>query len=537
MTFNPTLLQPQCRHPVTGEVMWIYITQADTVAEILADGYFTSQGTGLGVNHGIVVIGSDGIRIIRVLSVAGDGSVNTAGGFFADEDIQIDSNVSPILPDIGGGSSPANLREELELIHRRLNLKGQRVNNIGTGVSLFIGSENDPDEPSAKVFNFRRIRAGTGIEIVPGEDNSLIINAIGGSGGGGPGGGGGGTGEATFGGPFHPLNIPVTVGLPTHPQSNQLLDQVFGIVPGRFNLNPFTFSPAVYFDDQAGGATAVLVASGQSNLPSGTRVPWNPSVMETPGDFNPDDSDSYVLIINRQTGRCFETYQTRYFASNNQLRCTNARVIKAGIELNDSANGNVFLKENCFRVSRGCGIQHCMGLILRKEIDAGVVPHANGIIWSNPTQGDFRAPALKGIGSANGGGANRGFMGLRIVWDGLSNADINNWLNGEAAPVRGMLQAIGISARDYGAIGTDHGGFPPLRRGGFGQVEHTVTAKWDQIGVTSGNVLTSLHRLFEPNLGKARVIAIPTYPGGNSATRAEYPGIDYPPFQLHTAPL
>lgn len=536
MTFNPNNLQPLGRHPETGNIVWVYVSSTDTLADIVEDGYMTAQGTGISVDDPFIVVATDGIRSIRAVSVDGTtGSVNTAGGVITPGDIVVDSANAPILPSIGGDATPTTLLEELELIHQRLNLKVQLGANLGNGASIFVGNIIDPEDPSVNTLNFRRLEAGDGIEI--NSDGDQITVSLAGTGGGGNTGGGGGGGSGSgdapwptplYGGAYHPFSIPANIGLPTKSNSSTLLNQVYNITPGRFNLNHKKFTPAIYDEALAGNATAVLSVSSPSisNLSSGQRIPWNPNVMTTPRQFDSGDSDSYTLIVNQQTGRCIELFKSTYNSSTNVMSCVRANIIQSGTGLS-GGNGDIFTKENGNTVSRGCGMPHAIGVILRSEIDAGFIPHATGLIWVNPTAFAFEAPMLKGIGANNGGGANRGFMGLRIVWSGLTSSDINNWVATKPAATRGPLQTIAKCLRDYGGFGTDHGGNASNKRGAM-QMEHELTAKWSQIGIVNNNILAGLHSLLEPNKSKARVIDLPSFPGGNSGLRAEYADVDYP---------
>ena len=197
MAFDASNIHPLGRHPITGNIVWIYISTVDALADILAAAYFTSTDTGLSVGDMILAGGTDATQLITVSAIDGAGDVTTVGGTVELEDIAIDSVTAPILPDIGGTVSPTNLREALERIHERLNTKIQNVLNIGTGVDIFSGLNTA--DPSNRRANLRRLQAGFGIEIeLVGETivvrNTEPANPNPNPGGGGTGGGTGGTG-------------------------------------------------------------------------------------------------------------------------------------------------------------------------------------------------------------------------------------------------------------------------------------------------------------------------------------------------------
>jgi Glycosyl hydrolases family 16 len=335
-----------------------------------------------------------------------------------------------------------------------------------------------------------------------------------------PTGGGGGAGELTFpkplyGGKYAPWSIPASL-LPTHQNSAQLLDQMFGACPGLLNSNINRFCPAIY-DISLANTTAILGGSLQnSNIAGGTLIPWNTSLFITPEDDDPADADSYTLLVNFTTGECLEFFQSTYNGGTNVLSSSSACRILANVDISGGV-GNVFTKENAWRISRACGIHHAAMMILRSEINAGLIPHALTWIYPNPTFKAFQPPAIKGVGNPGiGGEAGRGFMGLRIVFDGLTDADIETWLATlNPASVRPVYRTIARAARDYGFIASDHGGTRSLRRGAC-QFEHELSGKWSQFGITGGNTLGALHTLLGPNKAKARVIAQPVHAGNGS---------------------
>lgn len=352
------------------------------------------------------------------------------------------------------------------------------------------------------------------------------------SGGGGGGGGGGGVDDnlfpaTLFGGRFAPWAIHQSQ-IATHPNSANLVNQIYNVCGGNLTVNVDRFSQA-YYDIALANSTIQFVRTETNfggNLNTGAQIPWNFSLFETPGDFDPTDVDSYIILINEQTGLYYEFFKA--VVKNGRLEAGRGTLLKTGVD-NDGPNANVFTKQNVNRNSRACGIHHVIGPVLRRDVDRGRIDHALTITWPNPTQFAHQAPAIKGAGGT-GGGANRGFMGLRIVW-ALTENDINTWLtNHVPAAARPTMRLVAEAIRDFGMIGTDHSGSQSVGRGSC-SFEHELTAKWSQLGITQDNVRQVLDDLLgnQNAKNKARVLAIPTHVNGSDANVCCYPGIPYPP--------
>ena len=333
-----------------------------------------------------------------------------------------------------------------------------------------------------------------------------------------------GRAKPVFGTENAPWAIPA-VEISTHPNNQAILQELFDVCPGRININTDNWAPAVY--DVADATTVTTLNIGQpgwGNLANSDQVPWNPA-WELP-----TDGDAYVLVVDFTNGENWVFWQTtNYNAGSSVLTMTSARKIKVGTQLGHPTDANVLIKDNGFEQARGCGIQHAAMMVMREEIEAGLIPHCMSWGYPKPTLNAFVAPALKGIGNpSNAGGAGRGAMGYRVVWDGLTEADINNWLSSLPVEIRTVMRVIAECARDYGFMTSDNAGNESLKRGAT-HFENTRSGKWFELGLTNSNTLFALHTLLEPTmLGKARVLAEPTYPGGDSENAACYATAGYP---------
>ncbi len=187
MAFERDNLRPVGRNSVSGNVLWLYVSNVDPIADITAPGYVTGT-TGVAVLDMILAIGVDGTAEIGVESIGGAGEVTpfvNLGGVSA-ENVTVDQTN---LADIGGGTLDPNVQANLERIHNRLNLKFQRLENLGTGSGLFVGSQTDVE--SEKVGLLRSIAAGDGIAVDV--INDAVVISLSDTGGGTGGGGSGGT--------------------------------------------------------------------------------------------------------------------------------------------------------------------------------------------------------------------------------------------------------------------------------------------------------------------------------------------------------
>ena len=330
-----------------------------------------------------------------------------------------------------------------------------------------------------------------------------------------------------YGGPFAPWAIPAA-GLATDPRSAQLVQEIYNIVPGRFNLNTRRFCPAIFFEEDANTTATIQLFNkfgNISNIPNGSTVPWNANFL-FPGDTDSADTDSAACLVNASTGRCRVFITGSFNSGNGILRCSGAQEVQTGVGNTSGSPGNIFEKENGTRVLRACGIANPMMMILRSEIDAGLIPHATTLLWTLPTKFAFVPPAIKGPGFLNSPPSGRWAMGYRIVWD-LTDNDIDQWANGLNATVRTGLRAIAVALRDFGAIGTDGGGTQSAKTGVI-WMEHDNSAKWDQIGFSQSLTLRALHDLLEPNQAKARVLKPPVHVNGDVNNVACYPEFNYP---------
>ncbi len=346
MAFDPTKLRPVGRNSVTGNVLWFYVSNVDNIATITADGYITGI-TGVAVLDMILAVGVDGTAEIGVESIGGSGEVTpfvTIGGVLA-ADVVVDQEN---LTDIGGGALDPDVQANLERIHNRLNLKFQRLENIGTGSGVFAGSQTDVE--FEKVGEMRSIAAGAGIEVNV-INNSIVIAVAGsgGGGGGGSGGGGGGTG-GTDGSLIPPA--PADLGFDT--------GNALRYVTKNTSLNPI------------GGETAstkhTTVQAGVNAANPGDIVLVRSDVYaETVSMSNKAGSAANpIWVVAEERGKAF-------ISGFNQ----NARAGNSNFWTADSGGGGVFFKTN-----------------VRRPFFA---THNGDFLMYYKTEGDLRAASVSGV--------------------------------------------------------------------------------------------------------------------------------------------
>lgn len=326
--------------------------------------------------------------------------------------------------------------------------------------------------------------------------------------------------RSEFGGPYAPWNIPAR-GLATHPDNDRILRNLFSVVPGKWNINSAEWTPAIFYNvGSTPKARLHMNRPEWGNMRNGDEIPWNPDWK------HPADGDSYSLIIDADTGHCFEIWQTRYDRSSNKMNCGTALRILTSAHPRAGDMANVFEKENGFLFARGSGFHSAAMLGTRAEMEKGVIPHCLACSVPRPHRTRFRAPAIKAEG-AQGRDGDRPLLGTRVVFDGLTDADIQTWSGRFDHRLQSHMQTIAVSIRDYGMILADHGGEDGKDYGAV-QIEHTNTAKWGEIGFDPWKALTGLHSLLGANLDKARIIEEPRHVGGSSEGVAVYAGVDYP---------
>ena len=302
--------------------------------------------------------------------------------------------------------------------------------------------------------------------------------------------------QALFGGPFAPWNIPAET-LPTAPNSEALIDKLWDHTGGRFNLNAGKWTVAVYDAAEATSHAVVKVKHPDWGNLHGLTAPWNPAWRI------PDDKDAMVSVIDFRTGHNWEYWgDTRY--SNGRLFAGSARLIQNSIDPTMDDPANVFAKENGFRSSRASGLPIIYMMVTREEIESGHIPHALTLLWPSPAKKMYVGPAIKGPGRM-GGPSDRLPMGTRVVWD-ISDQDIDAWAATLDPRIRKGMRAIAVALREYGAIGTDHGGRAESRRGAI-WIEHEFSANWDEIGFSKEASFRALDPLLSRNKDRARVIA------------------------------
>ena len=128
-----------------------------------------------------------------------------------------------------------------------------------------------------------------------------------------------------FGGRWAPWAIP-SAQIDDHPQAGKFVAEFHRMCSGEINLNTHAWAIAKYFfDEHTPRARLDIRRPDWCNLDDGGLIPWNPSWRHA------DDGDSYVMLVEKRTGRCYLIWQTRYDASRNLMRCGTANIVLAGV--------------------------------------------------------------------------------------------------------------------------------------------------------------------------------------------------------------
>ena len=322
-----------------------------------------------------------------------------------------------------------------------------------------------------------------------------------------------------FGSRWAPWAIP-SAEIDDHPQADKFRAEFLEMCSGEVNLNTHAWAIAKYFFDEHTPRVRLDVEKPSwCNLTNQDTIPWNPNWPHA------TDGDSYVIIVHRQSGRCYRIWKTRYDHDRDIMRCGTASVVREHYKDNDSPHADMFTKSNGFHTSRAAGIALGHMLTTREEMDDGLIPHCLALALPKPSRDRRFAPATKHIGGTGSPGSGRLGTGVRIAFDGMTDDELQKWLQSFPDAVRRHMQAIGRAVRDYGFLLVDNGG-----NGKRGSVyfEHNITADWDGLGLTKNVMLQALFDLLVPNWNHARILAEPEFPEGDMNEMARYPGIDYP---------
>lgn len=233
-----------------------------------------------------------------------------------------------------------------------------------------------------------------------------------------------------------PWNVAVK-GLQVDPNSAHLADLFYNHAsdrPGNFNLN-LNEGFAVYSAKDATGMFKVDT-SYSTNI-DGKTIPWNPSWKA------PDTSDGKVIVLDPDTGREWDLWQTKFDGST--VHAVNGSLVPGDYHTYEGGN----------MPSRGAGIEYLAGLVRPEELAAGKIEHALAMTISN-TDGDrFVAPATKLEHPENPSGGIP--EGTRFALN-VTDAQIDSWTKTLPVAWQDEGHVIATALRDYGWFITDTSG-------------------------------------------------------------------------------
>jgi hypothetical protein len=233
-----------------------------------------------------------------------------------------------------------------------------------------------------------------------------------------------------------------------------------------------------------------------------------------------------VSVVDFDTGRNWEFWGNTLYADG-KLLVGSGNLIQAGVDTGSGDPANVFSKETGYRVIRASGFPSVYLMATRAEVEQGHIPHALTLLWTKPARQRYVGPAIKGAG-VTGGSSDRLPMGTRFVWD-IPDEDIDAWVATLEPSVRKGMRALAVALRDYGGVGTDHGGNADKRRGAI-WVEHDFSARWDETGFSREGTFHALDALLSNNRHRVRALSPCVWPGGDESKVCCYPqeAVDYP---------
>ena len=320
-----------------------------------------------------------------------------------------------------------------------------------------------------------------------------------------------------FGGQNAPWAVPISAGVMTHPDNQRLVSQFREMCDGAINLNTHKWAITKHYSDASTPTVRLEVDRPEwCNLTTGDRIPWQ-------ADWNHgNDGDSYVAIIDRQTGKCFLIWKARYDIGNNVMRCGTAnRVTSTGGA--HGPDGNIWTKENGYQPSRAAGIALPHMLVTREELEDGEINHCLAVALPNPSRDTRVAPAIKNIGVTGSPGRGRLGTGFRFAFE-IPESDVVAWANGFRGEQRKYAAAIGHAVVEYGFIIVDNGGNRDRKIGSV-YFEHDASADWDSINFPQRAAQGMLTSLLRPHVGSVYFLEEPSMEDIHDV--AMYPGVNY----------
>jgi len=174
MVFEVDQLRPMYRDPISGRVLWFYLTTDDNLRTADNVGYIDALNHDIAVNDLVILVANDNPLIGRVSAIGGTTPFPVTLNFLGGRAVFIDDSE---ITDAGGSTPDANVESFINYLAQRVNLKIQQFNNA-SGLGFTIGLGIDRSDPVSRSASVKRIIAGTNISITS-QANSITINATG----------------------------------------------------------------------------------------------------------------------------------------------------------------------------------------------------------------------------------------------------------------------------------------------------------------------------------------------------------------------
>lgn len=326
-----------------------------------------------------------------------------------------------------------------------------------------------------------------------------------------------------FGGMFAPFRIGKE-DLDVDPQSDNLVNKFYAHTGGKIRINCRRWCPAKYYTEDADIELQVKAKQPSWGNLHNQMIPWNMN-WKIPRDKDDGTGDNTVLIVDRDTGHCWDIWAIRE-VGNGIINCGSANIILEGFRTSGSPHADIKTKETPYQVVGAAGFPNLHMLVTREDVERGYFGHAIRLLWANPPRGEYVAPAIKGPG---GTGSNpsegRLKMGTRIIWE-FPDDYVTNYLANQPVENRPVLMMFIDALRIFGGIGTDHGGTNGVS--GATWMEHDDSARWGELGINIPALETALNSLISGGKQYAKVIKPPVFPGNDFNQVARYERVVYP---------
>jgi hypothetical protein len=237
-------------------------------------------------------------------------------------------------------------------------------------------------------------------------------------------------------------NSPFNTRIPANPVLDPNSASIAGYLAGGTRqqiANLYDYGWPVFHADAATPRTTVTTTKPWGPNPfAGIEVPLPPNFQANPG------SDGHAIVVDHSTGRLFEFWQ---------LRKVDGRWVASWGQVTPNVRSGLGNERLAGGSSKGAGTSGLGGLVLAREMRAGVIDHALVFASNAVTPNAFRFPATKTDGTNMAG------VSLNLTIPEGARIRLDPTIDLAAIPgITKAELAVGRALQTYGAYCADQGG-------------------------------------------------------------------------------